>query len=157
MALDPELFSDPTNKIRQPQSMSASQWFGNLTLTETWRYHLFGDEKVLLAGHIWTLCYEEQFYFVTGTMCYSLYLVHWPVVLAIARGLYLGGIESPEQALGITVPLCVVASLVAGWTFHIFVERRFLNAPQSVWNAPSASNEAATTKNMPLAPGVTRE
>ena len=252
--LNPVLFSDPHNLIRQAQSMSVWQWLGNLTLTETWRHHVIGDAQGLFAGHIWTLCYEEQFYLVAGvmlllcpkrfflaaivvsigtvavrlaskvfglattgfffdgrwllfalgilvyywvnyaqrrgrvisvaflalmalailiapiqlpnkieygtgvlfalmlvglhrwdvgiasarllkplaicgTMCYSLYLIHWPLVLAISHALYRNGLVGPMNHLLITLPLCVAASVAVGWTFHLFVERRFLNAP----------------------------
>jgi peptidoglycan/LPS O-acetylase OafA/YrhL len=52
----------------RPSWFSRSQWIGNLTLTETWRYHLFGGMKGQFVGQAWTLCYEEQFYFVTGML-----------------------------------------------------------------------------------------
>ena len=37
-------------------------------MTETWRHHLFGDPRAHFPGQAWTLCYEEQFYFVTGML-----------------------------------------------------------------------------------------
>jgi peptidoglycan/LPS O-acetylase OafA/YrhL len=61
-----EMFNDPANRIRGPFELSPAQWFGNLTLTETWRWHLGGEPQGLVFGSSWTLCYEEQFYFVTG-------------------------------------------------------------------------------------------
>jgi peptidoglycan/LPS O-acetylase OafA/YrhL len=52
----------------RPTWFSGSQWIGNLTLSESWRYHLFGGAKGQFIGQAWTLCYEEQFYFVTGML-----------------------------------------------------------------------------------------
>jgi peptidoglycan/LPS O-acetylase OafA/YrhL len=49
-----------------PQWLTKWQWLGNLTLTEGWRWHLTrGVEDVFLPPS-WTLCYEEQFYFLVG-------------------------------------------------------------------------------------------
>lgn len=61
----PLLSTEPWTQYR-PWWYSPSQWFGNLTLTETWRSHLFGGIRGHFPGQAWTLCYEEQFYFVTG-------------------------------------------------------------------------------------------
>jgi len=52
----------------RPFWYSPSQWFGNITLTETWRYHLFGSPRAHFPGQAWTLCYEEQFYLITGLL-----------------------------------------------------------------------------------------
>lgn len=61
----PLLSTEPWSQYR-PWWYSPSQWFGNLTLTETWRSHVFGGIRGHFPGQAWTLCYEEQFYFVTG-------------------------------------------------------------------------------------------
>jgi peptidoglycan/LPS O-acetylase OafA/YrhL len=52
----------------RPWWYSGWQWAGTATLTEIWRWHLIGGQKALLLGHAWTLCYEEQFYAVTGLL-----------------------------------------------------------------------------------------
>ncbi|MGC4081739.1 MAG: acyltransferase [Vicinamibacterales bacterium] len=52
----------------RPWWFSWSQWFGSITLTELWRPYLFGSQKALFLGHAWTLCYEEQFYAVSGVL-----------------------------------------------------------------------------------------
>lgn len=52
----------------RPSWFSASQWIGNFTLTESWRYHVYGGMKGQFVGQAWTLNYEEQFYFVTGML-----------------------------------------------------------------------------------------
>jgi len=49
-----------------PGRFTAWQWAGSLTLTEEWRPHLVGSPRDYFVGHIWTLCYEEQFYVVVG-------------------------------------------------------------------------------------------
>jgi peptidoglycan/LPS O-acetylase OafA/YrhL len=64
-----------------------------------------------------------------GTMCYSLYLVHWPLCKAISHATWLAGLQSETATMLVTVPLCLAASIGAGYTFHVLVERRFLNAP----------------------------
>jgi peptidoglycan/LPS O-acetylase OafA/YrhL len=61
----PLLSTEPWPQYR-PWWYSASQWIGNLTLTETWRHHVAGGIRGHFPGQAWTLCYEEQFYFVTG-------------------------------------------------------------------------------------------
>ncbi len=255
----PGLFSDDNHGIVSPLSLSATNWFGNLTLTETWIYRLFHHRPRFFLGHAWTLCYEEQFYVVVGltllatrryffsvmaaitlfvltldlirpdsghglfidhrwfcfsagillyyninyasrlayaslclllltgviwslrdplkfasmdanrqqyacvafaftlvlhglhrfdakiagsqtvrpiaicgAMCYSLYLVHLPVVKVISHGLFLTGVTSIWATMCITVPLCIGFSLICGWCFHVLVERRFLSSPGRV-------------------------
>jgi peptidoglycan/LPS O-acetylase OafA/YrhL len=61
------LSSEPWPQLR-PWWLSLSQWIGNLTLTESWRHHLFGTQRAHFIGQSWTLCYEEQFYAVTGLL-----------------------------------------------------------------------------------------
>ena len=56
--------------VPDPKAITPWQWVGNLTLTETWRYHLAGNpgsyfDKFFL-GPGWSLCYEEQFYAICG-------------------------------------------------------------------------------------------
>lgn len=57
----------------RPWWFSPSQWIGSATLTEIWRWHLVGGPKGLTLGPAWTLCYEEQFYAVTGLLLFL-----WP-------------------------------------------------------------------------------
>lgn len=66
-----------------------------------------------------------------GTICYSLYLIHVPVVRALSHTFYRLGIRDVTGTLLITVPVCVMSSLVFAWIFHVFVERRFLNPPHA--------------------------
>jgi len=67
--------------------------------------------------------------FFCGKMCYSLYLVHYPVTLAASHALFNAGVTTPAQTLAVTVPTCVGLAVAVGWVFHVLVERRFLNAP----------------------------
>lgn len=62
-----------------------------------------------------------------GTMCYSLYLVHWPLVAVVGRAFDSLGVTSPAGILFITVPCCVAVTLPVAWAFHRLVERRFWN------------------------------
>ena len=67
-----------------------------------------------------------------GTMCYSLYLVHWPVVKPLSHALYLAGLTAPWQTFLISIPLCVLVTVALAWVFHVHVERRFLNTPPTL-------------------------
>jgi peptidoglycan/LPS O-acetylase OafA/YrhL len=257
--LVPGLYADDVEPIPRPWWRSPWQWLGNVTLTETWRAHLVGDRTGYFIGPIWTLCYEEQFYVVTGallvlarrwffaaaglvslavvavvaacslrdvdiegfffdgswlmfasgvliywginyrgpavragslvlfvavtcwstfgrssfepyvgwrtdhelgvatafaailllthrwdeplararalapliawcgTMCYSLYLVHWPIVKPLANVVSWTGMTGHAFTLFVTVPLCVAVSSVIAWWFHRRVELRFMN------------------------------
>jgi peptidoglycan/LPS O-acetylase OafA/YrhL len=62
-----------------------------------------------------------------GEMCYSLYLVHWPVVVIIAHTFNLWGITNPVGILFITVPCCAAVAIMVARIFHLLVERRFWN------------------------------
>ena len=64
-----------------------------------------------------------------GTMCYSLYLVHWPIVKLIGHACFLAGIESCAATLMVTIPVSMAVSIAVASVFHQHVERRFLNAP----------------------------
>jgi peptidoglycan/LPS O-acetylase OafA/YrhL len=250
----PGLLSRPPWMQPRPTWYSPTQWLGNFTLTETWRHHLFGDIRAHFPGQAWTLCYEEQFYlvtglllairpqaffrgawiitlltliayplarvrglaidgfffdgawllfaagvavyyrlhhatraqarvvdvvlvaaipaawvanvpingavmgfafaaalpmlyrfdtsvaksrllaplFVSGQMCYSLYLVHQLPVKAVTTMLLRSGLNGPFATLLLAIPLSVATSSAIGWFFHVNVERRFLNTPLPV-------------------------
>jgi peptidoglycan/LPS O-acetylase OafA/YrhL len=64
-----------------------------------------------------------------GLWTYSIYLVHWPICKGLSHALFDAGLRSPTATVLVTVPLCLAASVLGGWLFHIAVERRFLNAP----------------------------
>ena len=62
-----------------------------------------------------------------GTMCYSLYLVHWPIVKVIAYLFHKNGFTTMGETVVTTLPVGLAMSLLAGALFHVTVERRFLN------------------------------
>ena len=255
-----ELVSLDYGFLPHPAELSLSQWLGNVTLTETWRPHLFGSPELKILGPAWTLCYEEQFYAVCGLilifarrrffgvaalmtglcviiaplgfvrpelpirgffldgrwlmfaeglavyyaihlaparrtwvaafaaalilaagvrwgipsvtanvewrahaldlvastafalgilllhpwderiarlpvtrpfaylgrMCYSLYLIHWPITVMVTAFCYREDVRGPWPTLLIVVPLSVGLSIATAYVFHILVERRFL-------------------------------
>lgn len=72
-----------------------------------------------------------------GRMCYSIYLVHAVPTRIVARTLYENfGVTTAGPTLAITVPLCLAASVLAGWAFHVAIERRFLNSPAQIVRPP---------------------
>jgi peptidoglycan/LPS O-acetylase OafA/YrhL len=85
----------------------------------------------LIAAHRWdatfTRAHRPAFVWWCGTRCYSLYLVHWPIIRPLIRVLYEQGVRSIWGTLLITAPIAIGASLVAAWAFHALVERHFLN------------------------------
>lgn len=64
----PGLLAASVAPIERPWELSGAQWLGNLTLTESWRATVlpFRSDQQYALGQAWTLCYEEQFYLVTG-------------------------------------------------------------------------------------------
>src|SRR5262249_17994371 len=52
--------------VPNPARFTKWQWLGNLTLTESWLYHVTGGVETPLISPSWTLCYEEQFYALVG-------------------------------------------------------------------------------------------
>jgi peptidoglycan/LPS O-acetylase OafA/YrhL len=279
--ISPGLFADEIHPIVEPSSLTTDQLLGNVTLTESWRFNACGSTRQYAFGHIWSLCYEEQFYLVAGlilllvpkrlhtaaiaavsiscvmpllfpqytvgfffdgrwllfamgwiiyrgnvygadlhryainllllaaaaavvvvagpalldrhmnlsqelfaglgfgliisllyrwdrqlttfraatplyacgVMCYSIYLVHWPLVKALSHILFLLGVGTGYSAFLITLPACVAGSIGIGWLFHVTVERRFMKsrpslpalkrAAETITNNPSASLEPA--------------
>lgn len=51
-------------ELPSPTALTGPQWLGNLTLTETWRPLVGGGEANVLTRVAWSLCYQEQFYFI---------------------------------------------------------------------------------------------
>lgn len=63
---NPGMFNGGRFTVPNPWEMSLLQWFGNLTLTESWLPLFTGDKMTNLLPNTWTLCYEEQFYLIAG-------------------------------------------------------------------------------------------
>lgn len=71
-----------------------------------------------------------------GIMCYSIYLIHWPVIKPITHILYGAGVVGTWRTLAITLPICLGSVVACAWVFHRLVERRFLNTPPVLpWHA----------------------
>ena len=51
-------------ELGSPVRLSWPQWLGNLTLTETWRPRFGSPPEAIYTRVAWSLCYEEQFYFL---------------------------------------------------------------------------------------------
>ena len=52
-------------QLDSPRTLDSTQWAGNLTLTESWRPLVWHPpEGKIFTRVAWSLCYEEQFYFV---------------------------------------------------------------------------------------------
>ncbi|HYV36209.1 MAG TPA: acyltransferase, partial [Gemmataceae bacterium] len=59
-----------------------------------------------------------------GQLCYSLYLLHWPVTILVSHSFYEWGIRGLVPTLLVTVPVATGLSIGAAWVFHVLVERR---------------------------------
>jgi peptidoglycan/LPS O-acetylase OafA/YrhL len=67
-----------------------------------------------------------------GRMCYSLYLIHWPIAKTVSHSFASMGVKEAWPTLLLTIPVSVILSIGASWIFYILIERRFLNAPSQV-------------------------
>lgn len=67
----PGFFSAGDHPIAAPQSLTAGQWLGAITLSETWRHHVAGGPMRHLLGHSWSLCYEIQFYTLAAVIFWA--------------------------------------------------------------------------------------
>jgi peptidoglycan/LPS O-acetylase OafA/YrhL len=86
----------PIAPVPDPATLSPLQWLTNLTLTESWRPLVDPSRpNRYQIGPAWTLCYEEQFYAVTG------------VVLLVARRWFFAGC--------LAVTAVVVAGVLTRW------------------------------------------
>jgi peptidoglycan/LPS O-acetylase OafA/YrhL len=63
-----------------------------------------------------------------GVMCYSLYLVHVPVVVLIESLFRASGTSPGDISPFVSIPVCAIPSLAASQYFHRSVERRFMSA-----------------------------
>lgn len=62
-----------------------------------------------------------------GLRCYSLYLVHWPICKGVSHALDMAGFADPASTVLVTIPICLVLTVLAGSAFFHLVESRFLN------------------------------
>jgi peptidoglycan/LPS O-acetylase OafA/YrhL len=88
----PQWLSSPhALEMIPPESLNAWQWLGNVTLTETWRPHVGGGPWNIFTRVAWSLCYEEQFYFVCflGLLLARRRLFGWLLGVTAVSGLVL--------------------------------------------------------------------
>ena len=277
-----DIMVDEYSQFTSPTDLAPSQWFGNLTLTESWRYQVFGDDRNYYLHPAWSLCYEEQFYAIVGvlvviaparifrgfatislvtivlsllpatgivesfngfffdgrwllfaagtlvyyhinyasareqrwirwlfpivslallvvrfvavdrlgigykfygiwtelcagaafgcvlltthrfdlkftksklltpirfcgTICYSLYLVHWPLVKVMSGVSHEIGLHGLRWTLFFTIPVSVLVSVLAAWCFHQLVEKHCLNPPSAALSQPLMSSYGRNT------------
>jgi peptidoglycan/LPS O-acetylase OafA/YrhL len=67
----PGLLNGGIFTIPKLEELSAWQWAGNFTLTETWRPFVAGGGTSMILPNTWTLCYEEQFYLLAGVILFA--------------------------------------------------------------------------------------
>jgi peptidoglycan/LPS O-acetylase OafA/YrhL len=88
---------------------------------------------LLLVAHRWDGRTAEsrvgRFFGGVGRYSYSLYLVHYPICLAVSYVAFRAGITGAWPTLLVVVPLCVWLSMRAGEAFYRAVERRFAPTP----------------------------
>ncbi len=81
-----------------PADVPLARWVGSVTLTEEWRHHFGGPAKGYFTGHIWSLCYEEQFYLVIGLLVALAPRWLFPATAAVTAGvglLVVGAVRCP--------------------------------------------------------------
>jgi peptidoglycan/LPS O-acetylase OafA/YrhL len=74
-----------------------------------------------------------------GRMCYSLYLIHVPIVAIGGKLIYENGVQGFWPTMLVAVPVLTILSVASAHLFAVFVERRFLNQPLTVTKPDSAS------------------
>lgn len=62
-----------------------------------------------------------------GRRCYSIYLIHLPIVVVGNQWLYNLGLTGFWTRVLVSIPLVSAAGIASGWAFHAFVESRFQN------------------------------
>lgn len=63
-----------------------------------------------------------------GLMCYSLYLVHLPVIDLLRACLRAGGIETTRMSPLVSLIVYAPPAIWLSWQFHLRIERRFISA-----------------------------
>lgn len=81
-----------------------------------------------------------------GRMCYSLYLVHSPVVAVVAWNCFRWGATTPAELFLVTVPACFAASVAAGYAFYRLVEVPLLKSAKPT---PSAGGPSRPSTGLP--------
>lgn len=85
-----------------PSILDWRQWLGNITLTESWRPHVWGPDRNIYTGVAWSLCFEEQFYMLCflaiwllpGRFFLTVGSATLAIVTARAYAWWVGGLEA---------------------------------------------------------------
>jgi peptidoglycan/LPS O-acetylase OafA/YrhL len=85
-----------------------------------------------------------------GRMCYSLYLIHYPVAAIVSKGLHEVGVRGFWQTMLVVVPVCMGLSIACAHVFSVLVERRFLNTSSAPLKR-NADDRVPTPAPEPLA------
>jgi peptidoglycan/LPS O-acetylase OafA/YrhL len=93
----PEILSGQPWPQLRPWWYSGRQWLGNLTLTETWLPYLVGGSRGHFPGQAWTLCYEEQFYALTGLILLLAPRRFFAAGLALSTGVVIAAVACRRQ------------------------------------------------------------
>ncbi|MEQ1869554.1 MAG: acyltransferase [Vicinamibacterales bacterium] len=101
----------------QPQQLFVASAFAALAI-------VLRPMDSAIAGSTWLTPIR-----MCGVMCYSLYLVHLPVINLLRAGLVASGISQQALVPVITLPLYGAVSIWLSWKFHLLIERRFMNSP----------------------------
>ena len=104
----------------------------------TWRSHLGTSLVIALIFSATLLAFVRHddafseaacarpFAFI-GAMCYSVYLIHWPVTRLIGVAFSDVGLTRPWYVLTVVVPVSSAFSVAAATVFYRLVESRFHN------------------------------
>jgi peptidoglycan/LPS O-acetylase OafA/YrhL len=82
-----------------------------------------------------------------GLRCYSIYLVHWPIVKLLTSWAFVSGLTDPWNTFLLIIPLCLICSIGCGWLFHYLVEKQFLNHPLGKPDRTSFAGYAGLEEN----------
>jgi peptidoglycan/LPS O-acetylase OafA/YrhL len=130
----------------------AEWWFAG----PSWLAPAFGFSLLIVLIHRWDRRLAGSKVLrplrLCGLMCYSMYLVHWPICKAISHLVHESGVETSWGILGITVPLCMIASLGAASCVYLAVERHCVSR-----RTPKPRNQSATTPIRLNAGGIRTE
>ena len=110
----------------------------------------FGTALLFSVVHRWDSHFERVTMLrplaFCGKICYSLYLIHPPLVRYIGKSFQRLGVQGDFATLALTMPVSIAISIAAAWAFYILVERRFLN---SVGGDASQRSGVRPSRNSP--------
>jgi peptidoglycan/LPS O-acetylase OafA/YrhL len=109
---------------------------------------------LLLRAHRWDAqtaqCRIGRRLAAVGRYSYSLYLVHYPICLAVGHAAYRAGFTGPWETLLLVVPACVGLSVLAGRAFYRAVESRFVPGSQEAAPARTPAHPPRDSRQAPV-------